>query len=79
MVSSLLVTLMWFFCVDGGMGSYPYIAQGHLQEGIDGPHLEDQRSPIEFKGELILSGCHGFSFVYVHNFRTSTSVLDSWF
>ncbi|WMV37546.1 hypothetical protein MTR67_030931 [Solanum verrucosum] len=28
MVSSLLVTLMWYFSVDGGMGRYSYIAQG---------------------------------------------------
>ncbi|WMV41049.1 hypothetical protein MTR67_034434 [Solanum verrucosum] len=27
MVSSLLVTLRWYFSVDGGMGCYPYIAQ----------------------------------------------------
>uniref|UniRef100_M1DWH3 Uncharacterized protein n=1 Tax=Solanum tuberosum TaxID=4113 RepID=M1DWH3_SOLTU len=33
MVSSLLVTLMWYLSVDGGMGRYPYIAQVSSQIG----------------------------------------------
>jgi len=28
MVSLLLVTLMWCLSMDGGMGRYPYIAEG---------------------------------------------------
>uniref|UniRef100_M1DVM6 Polyprotein protein n=1 Tax=Solanum tuberosum TaxID=4113 RepID=M1DVM6_SOLTU len=34
MVSSLLVTLRWYLSVGGGMGRYPYIAQGFYQNGI---------------------------------------------
>uniref|UniRef100_M1DY59 Uncharacterized protein n=1 Tax=Solanum tuberosum TaxID=4113 RepID=M1DY59_SOLTU len=47
------------------------LSTGHLQAATDRPRIGDQWY-FEFMGEAILPGCHGFSFVYVHHFRTST-------
>uniref|UniRef100_M1DZQ7 Uncharacterized protein n=1 Tax=Solanum tuberosum TaxID=4113 RepID=M1DZQ7_SOLTU len=77
MVSSLLVALRWYLSEGGGMGRYPYIAQGQ------GPHLQataPDHGPIRqfVNGLTVRESRVLFATVLLSNSRPSEGLFGHW-